>query len=52
MGEATVYHAIFDVEPALEHMASELPSAWADAFRAADEWRDRLLGMPIEAVAV
>jgi hypothetical protein len=52
MVEATVYRAIYDVEPGLEHMASELPPAWADAFRAADEWRDRLLGMPIEAVAV
>jgi hypothetical protein len=51
MVEATVYRAIYDAEPGLEHMASEQPPAWADAFRAADEWRDRLASMPVAEAA-
>jgi hypothetical protein len=51
MVEATVYRAIYDAEPGLEHMAAELPPEWADAFRAADEWRERLTSMPIADLA-
>jgi hypothetical protein len=49
--EHTVYRAIHDGEAGLEHMASELPDEWADAFRAADEWRARLLSVRTAHVA-
>jgi hypothetical protein len=49
--EAEVWRAVHNREPGLEHLAAEMPPEWADAFRAADEWRDKLLSMPLEAVA-
>jgi hypothetical protein len=52
MVEATVYRAIFDEEDGMAHMQAELPPAWADAFRAADEWRERLLSVPTAEAAV
>ena len=50
--EAELWRAVYHGEEGLEHMAGEMPDARRDALAAADRWRDRLLGIPIEAVAV
>jgi hypothetical protein len=50
--EAELWRAVYHGGEGLEHMAGEMPDAWRDALAAADRWRDQLLGMPIEAVAV
>jgi hypothetical protein len=52
MVEHTVYRAIYDGEAGLQHMQTELPDKWADAFRAADEWREKLASVPVEVAAV
>jgi hypothetical protein len=51
MVEHTVYRAIFDEEKGLARLHSELPDAWRDAFVAGDEWRTRLLSVPVDVVA-
>jgi hypothetical protein len=49
--ESELWRAVYHGEEGLEHMAGEMPDAWRDALAAADRWRDRLTGMPIEALA-
>jgi hypothetical protein len=49
--EVELWRAVYHGEEGLEHMAGEMPDAWRDALAAADRWRDRLTGMPLEAVA-
>ena len=49
--EVELWRAVYHGEEGLEHMAGEMPDAWRDALAAAGRWRDRLTGMPLEAVA-
>jgi hypothetical protein len=49
--EVELWRAVYHGEEGLEHMAGEMPDAWRDALAAADRWRERLTGMPLEAVA-
>jgi hypothetical protein len=49
--ESELWRAVYHGEEGLEHMAGEMPDAWRDALAAAVRWRDRLTGMPLEAVA-
>ena len=47
--EAEFWRAVHAREEGLEHL--ELPPEWAEVFAAADEWRERLLAVPLEALA-
>jgi len=49
--EVELWRAVYHGEKELAHMAGEMPDAWRDALAAAVRWRDRLTGMPLEAVA-
>jgi hypothetical protein len=47
--EAEFWRAVHAREEGLEHLA--LPPEWAEAFAAADEWRERMLAVPLEVLA-
>jgi hypothetical protein len=48
--EREVYSAIRRKDPGLGHL-EELPGEWAEMFAAADEWRERMLAVPIGTLA-
>ena len=46
-----VYFAIWRGAEGMTHLATQVPPEWVSMFRAAEEWRQKMLGVPTEVLA-
>jgi hypothetical protein len=46
-----VYFAIWRGDEGMTHLATQVPPEWVSMFRAAEEWRQKMLGVPTEILA-
>jgi hypothetical protein len=46
-----VYFAIWRGDEGMSHLATQVPPEWVSVFRAGEEWREKMLGVPTEVLA-